>query len=69
MKAGGGRGVGGIIRSRPDDPRTAEENNAICLGCHERGDRTNWHGSMHEERGLACTNCHTIMKACRAKTN
>ena len=64
VKAGGGRGVGGIISFRPEDlSRTAEENNGICLTCHERGDRTNWHGSTHESRGLMCTNCHTIMKA------
>ena len=38
VKAGGGRGVGGIISFRPEDQsRTAEENNAICLTCHERG--------------------------------
>jgi DmsE family decaheme c-type cytochrome len=63
VKAGGGRGVGGIISFRPDDMnRTAEENNALCLGCHEKGNRTNWHGSTHDERGLMCTNCHTVMK-------
>jgi len=62
-RLGGGRGVGGIISFRIDDTsRTAEENNAICLGCHERGDRTNWPGSTHETRNLMCTNCHTIMK-------
>jgi DmsE family decaheme c-type cytochrome len=64
VKAGGGRGVGGMISFRPEDQsRSAEENNGICLSCHERGDRTNWHGSTHETRGLMCTNCHTIMKA------
>lgn len=62
-KAGGGRGVGGIISFRPEDQtRTAEENNAICLNCHERGERTYWNGSTHETRGLMCTNCHTVMK-------
>jgi len=67
-KAGGGRGVGGIISYRAnDDSRTAEENNAICLGCHERGERAYWNGSVHEERGVACTNCHTIMKAVSAQ--
>lgn len=67
-KLGGGRGVGGIISFRKDDTsRTAEENNAICLGCHERGDRTYWNGSTHETRGLACTNCHTIMQAVSRK--
>ncbi len=63
VKAGGGRGVGGIISFRPEDQsRTAEENNAICLTCHQRGDRTNWSGSTHDTRGLMCTNCHTVMK-------
>jgi DmsE family decaheme c-type cytochrome len=63
VNAGGGRGVGGIISFRPNDlSRTAAENNAICLGCHERGDRTNWPGSTHDNRGLMCTNCHTVMK-------
>ena len=63
VKAGGGRGVGGIISFRPEDQsRTAEENNAICLTCHQRGDRTNWNGSTHDSRGLMCTNCHTVMK-------
>jgi DmsE family decaheme c-type cytochrome len=68
VKAGGGRGVGGITSFRPEDlSRTAEENNAVCLACHEKGDRTYWKGSTHETRNLACTNCHTIMKAVSAK--
>jgi DmsE family decaheme c-type cytochrome len=63
VNAGGGRGVGGLITYRPDDQsRTVEESNAICLGCHERGDRTYWNGSTHETRGLMCSSCHTVMK-------
>ena len=63
VKAGGGRGVGGIVSFRPEDQtRTAEENNEVCLNCHKRGNRTYWDGSTHETRGLMCTNCHTIMK-------
>jgi DmsE family decaheme c-type cytochrome len=63
VKAGGGRGVGGIISFRTNDlSRTAEENNATCLACHDKGNRVNWHGSTHDERGLSCTNCHTVMK-------
>ncbi len=63
VRLGGGRGVGGIISFNPKDlSRTAEENNAICLGCHEKGDRTLWRGSIHQTRGLMCSNCHTIMK-------
>lgn len=67
-KAGGGRGVGGIVSFRPNDlSRTAEENNGVCLACHEHGDRTLWQGSIHQTRGLMCTNCHTIMKAVSRK--
>jgi DmsE family decaheme c-type cytochrome len=67
-KAGGGRGVGGIISYRANDlSRTAEENNAICLGCHEHGERVYWEGSVHQVRGLACTNCHTIMTSVSAQ--
>jgi len=68
VKAGGGRGVGGIISFRPEDQtRTAEENNGVCLNCHQRGDRTNWNSSTHETRGLMCTNCHTVMKTVSRK--
>jgi DmsE family decaheme c-type cytochrome len=69
VKAGGGRGVGGIISFRPNDlSRTANDNNAICLACHERGNRTYWNGSTHETRGLMCTNCHTVMKVVSRKS-
>jgi DmsE family decaheme c-type cytochrome len=62
-RLGGGRGVGGIISFNPNDlSRTPEENNAICLGCHDKGARTLWRGSIHQTRGLMCTNCHTIMR-------
>jgi DmsE family decaheme c-type cytochrome len=69
-KAGGGRGVGGIISFRPNDTsRTATENNAICLTCHEKGARTYWSGSTHQNRDVACTNCHTVMKQVSRKAN
>ena len=68
VKLGGGRGVGGIISFRADDlSRSVQENNAICLACHEKGDRTYWSGSIHEVRNVACTNCHTIMKSVSQK--
>jgi len=63
VKAGGGRGVGGIISFRKDDTsRPVEDNNAICLACHDKGDRLYWQGSTHESRQVACTNCHTVMR-------
>jgi DmsE family decaheme c-type cytochrome len=65
-----GRSAGGIISFRKDDPgRRVEDNNAICLACHERGDRTYWSGSTHETRGLACSECHTVMRQVSLKAN
>jgi DmsE family decaheme c-type cytochrome len=66
-RLGGGRGVGGILSFGKDDPRSVDERNAVCLNCHQRGERTYWAGSTHQTRGLACTNCHTIMKAVSRK--
>src|SRR5215472_12539085 len=58
-----GSSPGGIVSFRRNDPsRRVEMNNAICLGCHERGERTYWMGSTHETRAVACTECHTIMR-------
>ena len=68
VKLGGGRGVGGIISFRAEDlSRSVSENNAICLACHEKGDRTYWSGSIHEVRNVACSNCHTIMRSVSQK--
>ncbi len=64
---GEGLSVGGIISYRRNDPgQSVEQNNAVCLTCHERGERTLWKDSVHETRGLACTDCHTIMKSVSA---
>jgi len=59
--------AGDIISFRKDSPRPTEERNAVCLSCHERGDRTYWNGSAHETRGLACTNCHQVMEKVAVK--
>jgi DmsE family decaheme c-type cytochrome len=69
VKAGGGRGVGGIISFRKEDTsRSVEDNNAICLSCHDKGDRLYWQGSTHESRQVACTNCHTVMRNVSARS-
>ena len=69
VKAGGGRGVGGILSFGKDDPRSVEEKNGVCLACHQKGGRNYWAGSVHETRGVACTNCHTVMKDVSRKRN
>jgi DmsE family decaheme c-type cytochrome len=66
----GGRSLGGIISYRKNDPgRRVEDNNGICLGCHEKGGRNYWSGSTHESRAVACTECHTVMKSVSRKAN
>jgi DmsE family decaheme c-type cytochrome len=39
-----------------------EGENATCLGCHQGGRRLYWPGSAHDQRDVACTSCHTVMK-------
>jgi len=62
VDAGGGRGVGGMISFAKDDPTPVAKRNAICLQCHQGKARLFWEGSPHDNRGLACTNCHMVMQ-------
>jgi DmsE family decaheme c-type cytochrome len=32
-----------------------------CLGCHQGGARQHWIASVHERRGLSCSDCHNPM--------
>ena len=34
--------------------------NAVCLGCHEDGNRIHWMGSTHDVEEVACTSCHEV---------
>lgn len=36
------------------------EQSAICLNCHEKGNRSHWQGSPHDNRNLSCLSCHRI---------
>jgi len=44
----------------PHSPASVEENNAICLGCHEGGMTHNWASSVHADNEVACSSCHSI---------
>lgn len=46
----------------PKSKLSVEERNAVCLSCHETMTTkvALWHGSPHESRNLACTNCHSV---------
>jgi len=47
---------------KAEDGENEQDWNQVCLQCHEKGVQTHWTGSVHESRGLACVNCHTLMK-------
>lgn len=53
----GGEGAGPIVSFKTLKPA---EINARCLTCHDKARQANWHGGVHERRGLACTTCHSI---------
>lgn len=37
-----------------------EAASAMCTTCHESGTQAMWAGSKHENRGVACTQCHNV---------
>lgn len=41
-----------------DAPTPVDEQNDVCLGCHENRDRMHWRGSTHQFAGLSCATCH-----------
>lgn len=40
-----------------------EDQNAVCMTCHEGGIRMNWTGSQHHNGDVACAACHTVHAA------
>ncbi len=53
-------GGGDVAKIRNPKKIPAAEVSAICLKCHERGERSHWQGSQHDQRGLSCLTCHAI---------
>jgi DmsE family decaheme c-type cytochrome len=62
VKAGGGKGVGGIVNPG-SKTLAADAKNSICLTCHQGGKRINWQMSLHASRDTACTSCHQVHTA------
>lgn len=48
------------IRFSGPNASPVSERNAVCLTCHENGNRMNWQGSQHASNDVACTSCHTV---------
>lgn len=61
-------GPGGLHVEDPEvvenQPRIADRSvaaqNAVCQQCHSGGEQFFWKGSMHENRDLSCTTCHSV---------
>jgi DmsE family decaheme c-type cytochrome len=58
VDAGGGKGSMTTIKGL-----SKEKQSEMCLQCHDRGNKTDWSGSLHETRGLACQDCHSVHSA------
>lgn len=58
VKAGGGKGVGGIINPGSKTLASAARNSS-CMSCHQKG-RGSWPGSKHQTNDVACASCHTM---------
>lgn len=59
VKAGGGKGVGGI-KNPGSKALSSEEKNGLCLTCHESGARIHWQGGQHDRGQVACVDCHNV---------
>ena len=51
------------IFTRNNDHTSPEAQMAVCLTCHQGGDRIHFQGSAHERAQVACPSCHTIHAA------
>lgn len=65
----GGEERGEMISFSGKAPSPVATRNATCLGCHDKTARTLWAGSAHEQRNVACTDCHTLMHAGSERAN
>jgi DmsE family decaheme c-type cytochrome len=59
----GGDNNGALIGFSRKSKTPLAARNAVCLQCHEKTARLAWGGSAHDARSVACTDCHTVMKA------
>ncbi|MDH3320851.1 MAG: DmsE family decaheme c-type cytochrome [Betaproteobacteria bacterium] len=59
---GGGRGVGGVLGFN-DKKVAAQAKSAVCLNCHQSGERMNWQSSVHATRDVSCSSCHKVHAA------
>src|SRR5690242_685500 len=59
----GGEERGALIAFSGKKPASVAARNAVCLSCHQKTARISWLGSIHEQRNVACSDCHNVMHA------
>ena len=61
VKAGGGRGVGGIRALSPRNKSlSAEQKSEVCLSCHsDNRHLAFWDAGRHRKNDVSCSNCHS----------
>ena len=50
------------FRFGDNSPNSKQEQNQVCLKCHQDEQRKDWDGGVHEQGELSCANCHTLHK-------
>ena len=58
--AAGGGDKNAINNFRSTSFLSPAQRNKFCLECHKGNARNDWHASVHESNGVACSNCHKI---------
>jgi DmsE family decaheme c-type cytochrome len=56
----GGKSLGGMVTFTKGTTTPVTVRNDACLKCHQKRERLFWSGSMHANKGLACTSCHVV---------
>jgi DmsE family decaheme c-type cytochrome len=41
---------------------SAQQQEAVCLTCHQGADRMYWKSGLHNAAGLTCSSCHIVME-------
>jgi DmsE family decaheme c-type cytochrome len=57
-----------IVAFSRDSAQEPAAMNAMCQQCHKSGPLLHWIGSVHEARGLACSDCHNPMAKSSAQS-
>ncbi len=48
------------LKSKNYKVSSVDDQNKVCLGCHESGIRMHWRGSQHQSGDVPCAACHAI---------